>query len=249
MHCIKRIKSNADAPFCGKNQRNIYSLPTHTNPDGTGADLSVICNVEADPSDELSFKWIFNSSSINPFINNHNNHNNWYNGGVSTNGMMIGSNSGHSSPSQYMTEITSFTVNGTTSIARVSPSFTSASQVSSSSPSSSFDKKNLEADRTKSSAKGSSSRASDEGKNNNNNNIKYNNEPAGSNNNDGERGGGGSSNHRIVGLPSSLPSVYGSILCWAENSAGQQKDPCVYYLLPSGKLLINNIYSFRSMFY
>lgn len=185
--------------------------------------------MEADPSDELSFKWIFNSSSINPFIN----HNNWYSGGggggVGSNGMMIGTGSGHSSSasssSQYMTEITSFTVNGTTSIARVSPSFTSSpssSQVSSVS-SSSFDKK--EVGGSKSTGR-SSSRIGDEDKNNNRN------EP-GSN---GERGGGGGSNRMVHSQSSSLPSVYGSILCWAENSAGQQKDPCVYYLLPSGKL-------------
>lgn len=207
-------KQIADAPFCGKNQRNIYSLPTHSNPDGSPADLSVICNVEADPSDELSFKWIFNSSSINPFINN-----NWYGGGGGSNGMMIGGSTGHSSSSsssQYMTEITSFTVNGTTSIARVSPSFASSPSSAQVSSVTSFDKK--EGKRV-----GSSSRIGDESNNNN--------EPGSSNS-----GRGGGSN-RIVSSPSSsLPSVYGSILCWAENSAGQQKDPCVYYLLPVGKL-------------
>lgn len=186
--------------------------------------------MEADPSNELSFKWIFNSSSINPFIN----HNNWYGGnggGVGSNGMMTSAGLGHSSSSsssQYMTEITSFTVNGTTSIARVSPSFTSSpssSQVSSvSSSSSSFDKKEVES--SKSGTGRSSSRISDEDKNNNSN------EP-GSN---VERGGVQGSNRIVHSPSSSLPSVYGSILCWAENSAGQQKDPCVYYLLPSGEL-------------
>lgn len=215
----------ADAPFCSKNQRNVYSLPTHSNPDGSAADLSVVCNVEADPPNDLSFKWIFNSSSINPFINN----NNWYgSGGVSsyTASGGTGHSSSSSSSSQYMTEITSFSVNGTTSIVRVSPSFTSSPSSSSSFQvssvsTSSFDKKEGK--------RGSSPRIGDENSRNNNNN-----EPGSSS----EREAGRVGSNRIVSSTSSssLPSVYGSILCWAENSAGQQKDPCVYYLLPPGEL-------------
>lgn len=27
---------------------------------------------------------------------------------------------------------------------------------------------------------------------------------------------------------------YGTLLCWAENSVGRQKDPCVYIVVPAG---------------
>lgn len=28
---------------------------------------------------------------------------------------------------------------------------------------------------------------------------------------------------------------YGTILCWAENSLGNQAEPCVFHLIPAGK--------------
>lgn len=28
---------------------------------------------------------------------------------------------------------------------------------------------------------------------------------------------------------------YGTIMCWAENHVGQQKDPCVFHLIAAGK--------------
>ena len=34
---------------------------------------------------------------------------------------------------------------------------------------------------------------------------------------------------------------YGTILCWAENKLGNQLEPCVFHLIPAGK--VNNIVS------
>ena len=40
---------------------------------------------------------------------------------------------------------------------------------------------------------------------------------------------------------------YGTILCWAENKLGTQLEPCVFHLIPAGK--VNNISSIILMIF
>lgn len=32
---------------------------------------------------------------------------------------------------------------------------------------------------------------------------------------------------------------YGALLCWGQNSVGTQKEPCIFNIVPAGKLPLN----------
>uniref|UniRef100_A0A182VQT8 Uncharacterized protein n=1 Tax=Anopheles minimus TaxID=112268 RepID=A0A182VQT8_9DIPT len=41
---------------------------------------------------------------------------------------------------------------------------------------------------------------------------------------------------RPAGPVQTLPELdYGTIMCWADNVVGQQKEPCVFHLIAAGK--------------
>ena len=42
---------------------------------------------------------------------------------------------------------------------------------------------------------------------------------------------------RIINTIHSKERQYGTILCFANNNVGRQKDPCAFHLIPAGKII------------